>query len=81
MPYGEPQIETSNVTYRVKLVHTASNGYLEVVSGTQVDSRDELVTVAVQSALDVLTANGFTLDQATKTSPATQTITPTPPEE
>lgn len=81
MAYGEPQLQDWDVQYRIKLFHTASNGYLELVSGTQIDNRDELVSTAVQAALDVLSAGGFTVEQAYKTCVASQAITATPVEE
>lgn len=80
MAYGDVQIQDWDVQYRVKMVHVASGGYFEVVSGTQIDANQVATDAAVQAALDVLAANGFTLDQGLKICQAAQTITPTPPE-
>lgn len=81
MAYGEPQLATWDVSYRVQVIHP-DGGYIQITAadGNGDTAYQEKLDTAVQAALDLLVANGFTLDQGLKTCAAAQTITPTPPE-
>jgi len=80
MPYGEPQLQSQDVSYRATFQHQ-DGGYV-VLSAVAFDpDREADNDVAMQQAIDVLLADGFVLDgNAYKSMPSAQTITPTPPE-
>lgn len=82
MAYGEPQLASWDVSYRVQLIHS-DGGYIQITAGDQNGDwpYQAKLDTAVQAALDLLTANGFTFDEARKTCLATQAITVTPPAE
>lgn len=81
MAYGEPQLAFWDVQYKLQVVHP-DGGYIQI---TATDGNGDPVyqaklDTAIQAALDLLVANGFTLDEARKTCPATRAITVTPVE-
>lgn len=82
MAYGETHLQDWDVQYRVQVVHP-DGGYIQITAADQNGdpAYQAKLDTAVQAALDLLVANGFTLDEARKTCPATRTITVTPPEE
>lgn len=79
MPYSEPVIQSWDVKYVVNL-NAPGGGWLRIESEATDSGAEALNDVAIQAALDLLIAAGFTLDSGTKGMPAGQTITPTPPE-
>lgn len=79
MAYGEPVIQAWDVKYLVNL-NRPGGGWITITAATTDPSQEALVDVAVQEALDLLVAAGWTVDSATKSMPAGCAITPTPPE-
>lgn len=78
MPYSEPVVQSSDVKYAINLNHPGG-GWITINSAAAESAHEVLVDVAVQDALDLLVDAGWTIDQATKSMPASGTITPTPP--
>jgi hypothetical protein len=81
MAYGEPQLQDWDVQYRVQVVHP-NGGYIQITAADQGNdpAYQPKLDEAVQAALDLLVANGYTLDQGLKSCAAARTITVTPVE-
>lgn len=80
MPYGEPQLSTWDLRYAAELQHPTNGAYLVLTATASHPETDGPIDTAVQDALDLLVANGWTPNGAYKQCLAQQVITPTPTE-